>query len=271
MHLTRTLKTTIPILAAVALLAAVGTSHAATLYLNTFDDTGNINIGSDETDGTDFFNNKPSNPPASITDEPFDTGVDTNIGDMPASGEHVTMTIDPNSQATFEANRSGSNRQFNSVIDAINEMPAGTYDLTLSFDYATNLTSARTFTMNLQFMFFSSRNGDSGGNARWETSKFKTPGFGSPADPTVFGTFTHEYTFTLVDNPTGTLPEGHFAVGTFNQFELQMGFDTRATETTTAVFDMDNLRLSSQTIPEPASLALLGIGGAAMLCRRRQA
>jgi hypothetical protein len=266
MHPTRTLKTTLSMLAAVALLAAVGTSHAAVLYLNTFDDTGNVNLGGDTTDAPAFYNwvvpgtdgSSPSGAEG-VDEQAFDSG-DTVLSGDP-SGDHGHFFVSSGNNLRFRNSPTTTVSNFyGDVVDEINELGAGDYTLTYQFDYAgEETTSKRSWKWN--FFLFGDSNTAGG---RWTNS-------GGLTTTTIdeWRHFSQTFEFTLVADPADAAPNsGVFTAGDFRGFAGGFELDNRAGDTD-AEFRVDNVEITSQTIPEPATLALLGVGLAAVSRRRR--
>ena len=256
----KTLTIGLSALAVVALLGSAGTAPAAVLiYQNTFDADGdNINLGDDPIDPVTFAGSGS----AIVESDTFANSGLGNTGGADASGNHIKYVSQGEGEEPNNTSAKTSNTRLAGVADLANELPAGSYDLTITLDlsYADVGTTVQD---NVNMMMWGDGDFDSGGNGRWENAF-------SYSEPTGdFARVSATRTFTLVDNPTSDLPEGHFEVGKVRGVQLQVKIDSRSGDGSPEIARIDNIRALSDTIPEPASLALLGLGGLACLRRRR--
>ena len=184
-----------------------------------------------------------------------------NTGGADASGNHIKYVSHGEGDDVNNATGTSVTNRLAGVADLINELPAGSYDLTITLDlsYADVGTTVQD---NVNMMMWGDGEFDSGGNGRWENAF----DHGEPKGD--FARVSATRTFTLVDNPTSDLPEGHFEVGEIRGFQLQVKIDPRSGDGSPEIARIDNIRALSETIPEPASVTLLGLAGLACLRRR---
>lgn len=181
------------------------------------------------------------------------------------------------------------NSPFNSVISDANSggnPPAGNQGFTLLSDFGSPLTQVNADTRTLNISVFQTQvigAGDIGsvwsfdflaqGNAVAPTGGQTVEAFLVTLDPNAGFSATNTLTLDLTGlNPLEQL-NGSLEIDLSDPLLegqlLQFGFRNTAADGTFAFIDADNLNFS--VVPEPASLALLGLGGLAALARRRQA
>ncbi len=252
---------TIVALAVAGLLLLGNVARGAVVYLNTFDDSGNVNLGTDSTDAPSIFTNTGFGS-GTVTEEPFNSSLHSNTLGAQASGNHAVLATGFDTSWQITTNQ---NQWTQGLADLINTLPAGTYDLTLTTDMAWEDEGGDS-QRSIGALMFSSGDFDSGGNGRWEGA-FNL-NFASGPD---FERVGDSATFTLVDpGATSNLPEGTFTVGTIAGFSLSVKMDSRGAQASEIV-RLDNVQFTSTTIPEPATLTLIAVGAALLKSRRRPA
>jgi hypothetical protein len=254
----------IAILLGITLTASI--ASADTLYLNTFDDAGSFNIDTDTTDAATFF---PSPPSGSTVSEQAFGGGDTNTGSAAAGGDYALMTREAGLNKATTNNDAGNT--FTTFIDLLNDLPLGEYTWRYAFDWASDLDGSTGHRMNLSVVM---EGAGSGGNGKWLDGNARTV-LGDSDDVNTFKHFTSgQTTFSVVE----TLAEandtnGHFVVGSFTglDFRFSPAAQNFSSPPSEATFKLDNFAIQSDTIviPEPATLALVGLGGVLMARRRR--
>ncbi len=254
----------IVILLGITLAASI--ASADTLYLNTFDDAGSFNIGTDTTDAVAFFNSVPSG--STVSEQAFGGG-DANTGAAAAGGDYALMTRDAGeNKATTKNDVSNT---FTSVVDLLNDLPLGEYTWRYAFDWASDLDGSTGNRMNASVVM---KGAGSGGNGSWLDGNASTV-LGDSDDVNTFKHFTSgQTTFSVVQTlAQANDTNSHFVIGSFTglDFRFSLAAQNFSSPPSVATFKLDNFAIESDTIvvPEPATLTLLGLGGLAALRRRR--
>lgn len=243
------------------LLAAAPVSASIVVYLNTFDSTGNQNIGSDSTSAAGLFDTVQAilgSSPNTVTEEAFGGG-DSNGPGSAASGNYANFAAGDNNQTRFAtAPTTVVSGEFQSIVDHINTFSAGIHEITFEFDYAG--THDRLNFSPILFGDFTNTDG------RYIPGSTGLSPTGSLDD---FEHFTGTVSFELVDS--GADPtSGIFTVGDFQGLNLGFGIDNRSPSTgVTQELNVDNFSVKAGVIPEPGTLAMIGVGAALLAVIRR--
>ena len=246
------------------------TCAADTLYLNTWDAAGNVNLGTDETDAAAFFFNASSFGDAGTTlSEAAFSGSDANAPGASAGGAYAVISAPAGGGTTYRdsSTTSSPGPHATSVVDALNALQPGVYEVALEFDYVNTFSSSTQDLVRLELVLFSTVSEDSGGNGRSEGTRPTAP---TTADANTFQHLVGDTrTLTIVAASAGVKPEYTFTVGSFSGFQFVITADARrAPAGAVRTFKVDNYSVTSSTIPEPSSIALLMLGGLLMRKRR---